>query len=203
MQTTVSKQFKEMEDREYTSFLNSLSGAKPAFLIGSGTGSDENIAIFNSITHLGANPPLMGFIQSPTSVERHTYENILKYGHYSFNLISEDMYLKGHQTSARYPKGQSEFKEVGLTPTYRTGMKCPFVEESPLHIALELFDDIKIKSNNTHLIVGKVLSVSKLGIKNEKATDINFETLNGVNVSGLSDYYSLQKLSSLPYAKVK
>ena len=102
------------------------------------------------------------------------------------------MYQKGHQTSARYAKGRSEFKEVGLTALYRSDINCPFVEESPLHIALELFDDIKIKSNNTHLIIGKVLSVSKVEL-----------SLNGVNVSGLSDYYSVEKLSSLAYAKDK
>ena len=84
------------------------------------------------------------------------------------------MYQKGHQTSARYAKGRSE-----------------------------LFDDIKIKSNNTHLIIGKVLSVSKVELKNEKPTDLDFESLNGVNVSGLSDYYSVEKLSSLAYAKDK
>tara|TARA_B110000037_G_C17109314_1_gene501171 strand:+ start:2259 stop:2870 length:612 start_codon:yes stop_codon:yes gene_type:complete len=198
-----SAKFKELDDRAYNTFLNSLSGAKPAFLIGSGMGDDENVAIFNSITHLGANPPLLGFVQRPTSVERHTYQNILKYGYYSFNLISGDMYQKGHQTSARYAKGRSEFKEVGLTALYRSDINCPFVEESPLHIALELFDDIKIKSNNTHLIIGRVLSVSKVELKNEKPTDLDFESLNGVNVSGLSDYYSVEKLSSLAYAKDK
>ncbi len=76
MKTINAQEFKEIPIREYTSFFNALSGAKPGFLIGSGSKSDENVAIFNSITHLGANPPLLGFIQRPVNVERHTYENI-------------------------------------------------------------------------------------------------------------------------------
>lgn len=35
-----------------------------------------NLAIFNSVIHIGANPPLMGFISRPNSGERHTLENI-------------------------------------------------------------------------------------------------------------------------------
>ena len=73
MKTFRAQEFKEIPVRKYTSFFNSLSGAKPGFLIGSGSKSDENVAIFNSITHLGANPPLLGFIQRPVNVERHTY----------------------------------------------------------------------------------------------------------------------------------
>ena len=203
MKTINAKEFKELPKREFTSFFNSLSGAKPGFLIGSGHGQDENIAIFNSITHLGASPPLLGFIQRPVDVERNTYANILKYKHYSFNLITQDFYKKAHQTSARYKPEESEFEKVGLTSVYKKNFDCPFVAESPLHILLELYDDVEIKSNNTRLIIGKVVSVSKLEFSDKRERKLDFEKLNGVNISGLSDYYTLHKIESLPYAKVK
>lgn len=202
-QTIHSQQFSNLDKREFTTFFNSLSGAKPGYLIGSGEGDDENLAVFNSITHLGTNPPLLGFIQRPTTVDRHTYQNILKYKHYSFNLITETFFEKAHQTSARYAKGTNEFKEVGLTAVHKKEMRCPFVAESPLHIALELFDDVEIKSNNTRLIVGKVLSVTKPKILDKAEGALNFQELKSVNISGLSDYYTLKKVKTLNYAKTK
>lgn len=203
LQTIHAEQFSNLDKREFTAFFNSLSGAKPAYLIGSGEGTDENLAVFNSITHLGTNPPLLGFIQRPTTVDRHTYQNILKYKHYSFNLITESFFEKAHQTSARYAKGTNEFKEVGLTAVHKEEMRCPFVVESPLHIALELYDDVEIKSNKTRLIIGKVLSVSKSKILDQAKGALNFQELKSVNVSGLSDYYTLKKVKTLNYAKTK
>jgi flavin reductase (DIM6/NTAB) family NADH-FMN oxidoreductase RutF len=57
-----------------TKFINSLSGFKSANLIGtiSKTGK-TNLAIFNSVIHVGANPSLIGLLIRPASVPRHTY----------------------------------------------------------------------------------------------------------------------------------
>ena len=77
IETIELEKFKNLDKQEFTAFFNSFSGAKPGYLIGTGQGEDENLAIFNSITHIGARPPLLGFIQRPTTVDRHTYQNIL------------------------------------------------------------------------------------------------------------------------------
>ena len=203
LKTIQVDKFGNLDKRKFTAFFNALSGAKPGYLIGSGEGKDENLAIFNSITHIGANPPLLGFIQRPATVDRHTYQNILKYKHYSFNIIAEDFFEKAHQTSARYGIGINEFKEVGLTAMYKEKIRCPFVAESPLHIALELHEDIEIKSNKTRLIVGKVISISSLDSLAENKFELDFQKLKSIRISGLSDYYTLNKLKSLNYAKPK
>tara|TARA_B100001287_G_scaffold266935_1_gene261436 strand:- start:3337 stop:3954 length:618 start_codon:yes stop_codon:yes gene_type:complete len=195
------EKFTNLNQREFTKFFNALSGAKPGYLIGSGEGKDENLAIFNSITHLGVSPPLLGFVQRPTTVDRHTYQNIIKYKHYSFNLITLDFFEEAHQTSARYEKGINEFNEVGLTPLYKEEIRCPFVNESPLHIALELHEDIEIKSNKTRLIVGKVIAISIPDLCTENKPEMDFQKLKSINIAGLSDYYTLNKLKSLNYAK--
>ena len=72
LKTIQVDKFGNLDKRKFTAFFNALSGAKPGYLIGSGEGKDENLAIFNSITHIGANPPLLGFIQRPATVDRHT-----------------------------------------------------------------------------------------------------------------------------------
>ena len=59
--------------------INSITGIKPANLIGSISNSGQtNLAIFSSVIHLGSNPAYLGFIMRPIGdVPRHTYENIL------------------------------------------------------------------------------------------------------------------------------
>ncbi|MCK7516855.1 MAG: flavin reductase family protein [Ignavibacteriales bacterium] len=64
-----------------TNLFNSLSGFKSANLIGTISKEGKtNLAIFSSVIHVGANPPLMGLLMRPVSVERHTYHNIKETG---------------------------------------------------------------------------------------------------------------------------
>jgi flavin reductase (DIM6/NTAB) family NADH-FMN oxidoreductase RutF len=58
---------------ERLNLINSCTGYKSANLIA--TKSEDgavNVAIFSSITHLGSNPALIGFIVRPTTVPRNT-----------------------------------------------------------------------------------------------------------------------------------
>ncbi len=84
----------KLDKRYRANFFNTLTGFKSANLIGTYDENDkENLAIFNSVIHLGANPPLMGFILRPTTVERHTYENIKKQA-FIPSIISTKLSLK-------------------------------------------------------------------------------------------------------------
>jgi hypothetical protein len=59
----------QYDSRFRATFINSLAGLKQAILIG--TKSKEgstNLAIFNSLIHIGANPALWGFICRPATV---------------------------------------------------------------------------------------------------------------------------------------
>ena len=67
--------FNKMDKFYNANFINSLSGIKSANLIGTKDSNNQtNLAIFSSIIHIGSNPPLLGFINRPHSVERHTLE---------------------------------------------------------------------------------------------------------------------------------
>ena len=68
--------------------INSCSGFKSANLIGSiSKKGEENVAVFSSVTHIGSHPPLLGFFCRPTTVTRHTYENIKETGVFTLNHI--------------------------------------------------------------------------------------------------------------------
>ena len=128
----------EMEQRFRATFINSLTGYKSVALIGSkDVNGQTNLAIFNSIVHLGAHPPLLGMVIRPDSVDRHTLQNIENTGYYTINQIHTSFIEKAHQTSARYPKEVSEFEEVGLTSEFKNEFFAPFVAESVIQIGLK------------------------------------------------------------------
>jgi len=129
MNTTLSNaQIMDMEQRKRAQLINSISGFRSVALIGTiDTQGQTNLAIFSSIVHLGSNPPLLGFIMRPDSVERHTLTNIMDTGFYTINHIHQKMYEQAHQTSARYPKTMSEFDATQLTPLFKEGFMAPFL----------------------------------------------------------------------------
>ncbi len=158
MQTQISYSgLMEMEQRKRAHLINSIGGFKSVCLIGTADNAgNTNLAIFSSIVHIGANPPLICFIMRPDSVERHTLENILETGVYTINHINENIYRQAHQTSARYPKNISEFDAAGLTSEYKNECKAPFVKESRIQLAVEFKERIDLTINNTILVIGEI-----------------------------------------------
>ena len=78
----------DLEQRYRGTFINSIGGFKSVCLVGTKNPSNQtNLAIFSSLVHIGANPPLVGLVFRPDSVERHTLENILETGFYTINNI--------------------------------------------------------------------------------------------------------------------
>ena len=97
-----TEDLEQMETRYRASFVNSLGGFKSVVLIGTKNNEgQENLAIFNSLIHIGANPALCAFIVRPDVSPRHTLENIIETGFYTINHLNSDIYKFAHQTSAR------------------------------------------------------------------------------------------------------
>ena len=202
MKLITDKELDQMEQRFRASFINSITGFKSVVLIGTkNKANQENLAIFNSIVHLGSNPALIGMIIRPDSVERHTLENIEETGFYTINHILESFVEQAHQTSARYPRNVSEFEASGLTPFYRNDFFAPFVKESTVQIGMEFKTKMNIPINNTLMIIGQIKSISLP----EKAisTDgyIDLEITKTITNSGLDSYHRTERIVRLPYAK--
>ncbi|MDG1719981.1 MAG: flavin reductase, partial [Bacteroidia bacterium] len=128
-----------MQKVERLNLINSLSGIKPANLIGTiDQEGKENLAIFSSVVHLGSNPALFGFILRPQGdVRRHTHENIMSTGVYTINFVTTDFIQNAHYTSAKFDVSINEFKKSKLTPSYIDGYDAPFVKESPIKMGLQ------------------------------------------------------------------
>lgn len=182
--------------------INSINGYKSANLIGTVGSKGENLAIFSSVTHLGSNPPLLGFIMRPTTVSRDSYRNIKESGQFTVNHIHEDFIEKAHYTSANFPFGESEFDKVKLTPEYLDA-KAPFVKESKIKMALKLVEEQAIQSNGTILMIGLIenIYIDESCIQENGQLDLN--AVNDVCISGLNRYHKVKEIGLFPYARIE
>ena len=200
MKTFTTKDWEVRKDRYWNQFFNTLSGLRSPVLIGT---SDEhnqlNLAIFNSLVHIGANPPLMGFILRPTTVARHTYENILHKGLYSINHIPVNLIDKAHQTSAKYPVNISEFDAVELN--YELDENgIPTVTSSSITFHLR-FQEQHLLSNETRLIVGEIQKVTIDPNIIEEDGSIKLAEENLVVTSGLYHYHTVVFVKKKNFAR--
>lgn len=194
----------QLPSRYRGNLMNKVSGFKPANLIGTKSNSGQtNLAVFNSVMHIGANPPYLGFILRPTTVERHTYENIKETGVYTINQVTTAIHHKAHKTSAKFDKDVSEFDAVGLGEYYQEGFSAPFVEESHIKIGLSFQEEQLIQCNGTRLVIGKVehLILPEEAILEDG--DVVLEDLDTAAVAGLYNYYKPKHLGKYGYEKPK
>ncbi|MEP3209011.1 MAG: flavin reductase [Maribacter sp.] len=184
-------------------YINSVSGIKPANLIGTISNSGQpNLAIFSSVFHLGSDPALLGFVSRPIGeIARHTYANILENKQYTINHVDRSFIENAHYTSAKIEREQSEFEVCGLTEEYIPTFKAPFVKESALKMGMDLKETIDINLNGTILVIGEIqdLIIPDAAIGEDE--DIDLANINGIGISGLNTYYSLKKIERFPYAR--
>lgn len=192
-----------LEKLERINLINSISGYKPANLIGTISAAKQtNLAIFSSVVHLGTNPPLFGFITRPTTdVMRHTYENIRETGVYTINHVHESFVERAHYTSAKFDRETSEFAACDLREEFVENFAAPFVAESHVKFGLRFVEEIPIKSNGTILIVGEVehLLLSEKALLANGSVDLN--AVADVCISGLDTYHAVAEICVLPAAE--
>lgn len=193
---------KALPNRYRSNLINSITGFKTANLIGTANGlGNTNLAIFNSVMHIGANPAMMGFVLRPLDVPRNTYRNIAETQYFTINAIAESFTGRAHQTSAKYPETLSEFEEVGLEPGYWADFPAPYVKESPIRIGLEFLEDIPFKSNGCRLIIG---GIQHLEMNDSILASDGFAELdkaNIVSIGGLDAYYKTRLINRFEYAR--
>ncbi len=196
------KDIAAMESRYRATLINSVSGFKPANLVGTADHDGHtNLAIISSVVHLGSNPPLLALIIRPNPVERHTLDNMLNTRCYSINHVHHTFIEAAHQTAARYPKEQSEFTATGLQEHWVEGFAAPFVLEASVRLGLELREHQHLRINDTHLLIGEVVLVD---VPSDCLGDdgaLNLSAAGTVALSGLDSYYETRRLRRMAYAK--
>lgn len=191
-----------LSSRFKANMINSSTGYKPCNLIA--TKSEKgvtNLGIFNSVVHIGSNPPLLGFILRPLTVPRHTYSNFKATKHFTVNQVSKSMITAAHQTSARYSEMESEFLATGLEEEYLNGFEAPYVKESSIKLGCTYVNEYEITENGCLLIIGKIEQIYFPENIQHKDGWLQLDKADSVTNIGL-DGYSLPKLiDRLSYAK--
>lgn len=192
----------QMPSRYRARILNSLSGYKPANLIG--TCSVEgvpNLAIFNSVIHMGSKPPLIGLLFRPLTVRRDTYANIKANGFFTVNAVNLPIYQQAHHTAAKFEQEESEFEKTGLKEKYIEGFPAPFVEESPIQIGCRYESEYPIKENGTILMLGaiEVIELKDSLVEPDGALSLDKEQI--IATVGLDGYALPNILDRLNYAE--
>ena len=184
--------------------INSCSGFKSANLLGSiSNEGNHNVAVFSSVTHLGSNPPTLGFILRPTTIPRNTYKNIKETNHFTINHIWEDIFEDAHHTSAKYPEEISEFDMTSLEPEFKGDFKAPFVKNAPVQLGMKFIEEIYIPSNDVMLIVAQI---EELYVQNDllqKDGLINLSKGNVATINGLDTYAIPKFKKQLTYQRPK
>nr|WP_299000738.1 flavin reductase [uncultured Allomuricauda sp.] len=196
------KTIRTLPSRHKANLINTISGYKSANLIASQSKEGiTNVAIFNSVIHLGSNPALLGFVLRPLTVERHTYDNIKATSSYTINAITEEIYKTAHATSAKYKKGESEFTKTGLTESYQGDFPAPFVDKSPIQIACSYVNEYEIEENGCILMVG---AIEDIYIKESILLEDCWAKLDEadlISIVGLDGYAKPKIMDRLSYAK--
>ena len=195
-----NKEIKKLEKVYRLNLINSITGIKPANLIGTRSNKGiDNVAIFSSIVHLGSNPAQIGFVMRPqTHHQSDTYKNIVSTKSYTINHITESIYKKAHLTSLKTSK--EEFDITGLEKEFINPLDAPFVKASPIKIGMKLIKEIDLP-NKCIFIIGEIdlISIDDSLISSEGK--INLDIGSVVGISGLDSYYNLKHIESLPYVK--
>lgn len=184
--------------------INSITGYKPANLIGTRSSSgQDNLAIFSSVVHLGSNPALLGMITRPDVVPRHTLENIRETGVYTINHVDQSIIRQAHWTSANWDREISEFDAVGLKSDELNEINAPCVAGAPVQMAMKLVEEVSLKVNGTILVIGQLtaMRVDEGAINDDGSLD--FARLGTVALTGLADYFKTIRIEKMPYAKVE
>jgi flavin reductase (DIM6/NTAB) family NADH-FMN oxidoreductase RutF len=184
--------------------INSCSGYKSANLLGTKSSRGiENVAVFSSVTHIGSNPPMLGFFCRPTTVLRNTYENIKSTGYYTINHIHNSILEDAHHTSAKYDAGISEFDKTNLSSEYKTEFQAPFVKDAPIQLAMEYIEEYHIKANDTILVIGKIIGLHVNDNLLEDDGFINLSKAQVATINGLDGYAVPELKTRFDYQRPK
>lgn len=191
----------ELPSLERMHLINSSGGIKSANLIGTiSEGGTTNLAVFNSVIHLGSNPPMLSFMLRPLTVPRHTYTNFRNNHQFTVNHIHHNFIDKAHQTSAKYAEGVSEFEAVNLTEEYIDDFKAPFVKESLIKLGCSYVNEYHIKEHDCRLIIGQIEHLIVADDIQHKDGFLDLSKANTAGIVGLDGYVKTELSQRFGYA---
>jgi len=197
------EEFSKLNKIPRLNLINSCMGYKSANLIATKSiDGISNVAIFSSVTHLGSDPALLGFILRPNTVPRNTYTNIKATEYFTVNAISATMIADAHQSSAAYDASISEFDVTDLNEEYLDEIEVPFVNGSPVRLLCRYVNEYPILENNTIHVIASIEAIYYDSILENEDKWLQLDKVNVVTINGLDGYAIPQLLKRFEYARV-
>lgn len=204
MHSFSSADIQDMDKIFRLNLINSCTGYKSANLLGTRSNrGNTNLAVFSSITHLGSNPAIIGFVLRPTTVPRDTYKNIKETGLFTVNHIHSDVVADAHHTSAKYPEEISEFDQTDFKPEYIDEFYAPYVNGAKVRLGCQYLNEYEIKENDTLLIVSKIEAIHISENILQEDGWLSLEDAQSVTINGLDGYASPKLIERFDYARPK
>ncbi len=202
MKEVTTADLSEMEKVKRLNLVNSCTGYKSANLIA--TQSLEginNVAIFSSVTHLGSNPAMLGFIMRPTIVVRDTYKNIKETGYFTVNHVTADIISDAHQTSANYNPEDSEFDKTKLNIEFKDAISTPFVKDCPVQLYCKYINEYHIKENGTVHIIASIEKIFYNENLEHQDGWLQLDKADVISLNGLDGYCLPKLVNRYEYAR--
>lgn len=135
---------------------------------------NSNIGPYSFVSPVSFNPPLIGISAGKS---KDTLLNARDTGDFVVAPVTEEWMDRGIKSEISLPRDKSEFKELGLTEKESKKVKSPSVEEAPVNIECEYWDELE--AGDHVWLVGKVVNIDlKEGsVKNGR---LNVEKLGSV-----------------------
>ena len=202
MKEVTTADLSEMEKVKRLNLVNSCTGYKSANLIA--TQSLEginNLAIFSSVTHLGSNPAMLGFIMRPTIVVRDTYKNIKETGYFTVNHVTADIIGDAHHTSANYNPEESEFDKTKLNIEFKDSITTPFVKDCPVQLYCKYINEYHIKENGTVHIIASIEKIFYNENLEHQDGWLQLDKADVISLNGLDGYCLPKLVNRYEYAR--
>jgi flavin reductase (DIM6/NTAB) family NADH-FMN oxidoreductase RutF len=182
-------EIEKMDKIQRLHLINSCTGFKSANLIGTISNSGQsNVAIFSSVTHLGSDPALIGFIIRPSFTPRNTYVNLKEYGYFSVNHVYANIIAGAHQSSANYTSDESEFDQTHLEAVYHGGCPVPFVKGSPVKLLCKYLNEYLIEENGCMHIIASIEAIFYEEELIDEEMHLHLEKGKVVTIAGIKGY---------------
>lgn len=202
MKEVTTADLSEMEKVKRLNLVNSCTGYKSANLIATQSlEAINNVAIFSSVTHLGSNPAMLGFIMRPTIVVRDTYKNIKETGYFTVNHVTADIIGDAHHTSANYNPEESEFDKTKLNIEFKNSISTPFVKDCPVQLYCKYINEYHIKENGTVHIIASIEKIFYNENLEHQDGWLQLDKADVISLNGLDGYCLPKLVNRYEYAR--
>lgn len=189
------------KSRDFAAWFSQLEGLRSPVAVGTrGSGGVANLAVFNSMTHIGSRPPYLALVFRPLTVERHSYDNLKATGVYTINHLPAARLDSLHATSAKYPREVSEFEACGLTPV-DSATGAPYVGEGTVGMQLRFEEEYFVRANDSVVVIGRVEELRLPKEASFAESRVDWAGLDGLVVNGLYHYYRVAHERTKAYAQ--